>query len=363
MAALVIARFLRRSQTGTARPVRSDAAAVSVLVPVLDEERRLDPCLQGLCRLAPEVSEILLLDGGSQDGTVALAEQCAAGEPKLRVVRVGAPPPGWNGKAWNLEAGRRLVTGTHLLTVDADVRLGPGALRLLLGQAQRSGLASTSLATRQEVPGLWLGALHPALLTTYIYRQGRPGRISGTPQRAEASGQCQLLESGALSEIGGFGRVRASTCEDVSLARELTAAGYAVGLFEGGGAATTRMYETVGEAWRGMPRSLALRDRFWSWRDWPRLAGALLTQALPLPLSLLTSRRPGALRSVNLALLVLRLGVLLGTRRAYASISWTYWLSPLADIPAALALTASAVRRKHTWRGRTLVSDGSFRSA
>ncbi|PZR69736.1 MAG: hypothetical protein DLM66_05940 [Candidatus Dormiibacter spiritus] len=162
MAVLVLGRFLRRSQTAPARLVKVDRAAVSVLVPALDEELRLSACLQALCRLAPEVSEILVLDGGSRDGTVALAEGFAAAEPKFRVVQVGAPPPGWNGKAWNLEAGRRLATGTHLLTVDADVRLGPGALPLLLSQAQRSGLASTSLATRQEVPGLWLGALHPA---------------------------------------------------------------------------------------------------------------------------------------------------------------------------------------------------------
>jgi dolichol-phosphate mannosyltransferase len=48
-------------------------------------------------------------------------------------------------------------------------------------------------------------------------------------------------------------------------------------------------------------------------------------------------------------------GVLCGAARAYVQRPWTYWLSPLADVPVALALFASALRRRHTWRGRELV--------
>jgi dolichol-phosphate mannosyltransferase len=50
-----------------------------------------------------------------------------------------------------------------------------------------------------------------------------------------------------------------------------------------------------------------------------------------------------------------RIGVLVGAARAYVTKPWTYWLSPLADLPVAFALFASALRRRHTWRGRELV--------
>jgi dolichol-phosphate mannosyltransferase len=50
-----------------------------------------------------------------------------------------------------------------------------------------------------------------------------------------------------------------------------------------------------------------------------------------------------------------RAGVLCGAARAYVHRPWTYWLSPLADIPVAGALFVSALRRNHTWRGRALV--------
>ena len=47
--------------------------------------------------------------------------------------------------------------------------------------------------------------------------------------------------------------------------------------------------------------------------------------------------------------------VLAGTARAYPNPPWTYWLSPLADLPVAIKLLQSAFRRQHTWRGRTII--------
>ena len=77
----------------------------------------------------------------------------------------------------------------------------------------------------------------------------------------------------------------------------------------------------------------------------------LLVQALPLHL-LLTRWPTGAPRRLNLVLLAVRLGMLVGMARAYPSRPWTYWLSPVLDLPAALALWRSALGQRHVWRGR-----------
>jgi dolichol-phosphate mannosyltransferase len=66
-----------------------------------------------------------------------------------------------------------------------------------------------------------------------------------------------------------------------------------------------------------------------------------------------------ALRALNTGLLLARLGVLAGTARAYQPRPAAYWLSPLADGPAAVALWASLLRRRHRWRGRTLIEERS----
>jgi dolichol-phosphate mannosyltransferase len=91
------------------------------------------------------------------------------------------------------------------------------------------------------------------------------------------------------------------------------------------------------------------------------LAEVVFVQALPLVmLALLTLIGHHTLQrriafDVNLALFIMRLGVMVGTRRAYRNPPWTYWLSVVADLPVAAALITSALRRRHTWRGRPLV--------
>jgi dolichol-phosphate mannosyltransferase len=104
---------------------------------------------------------------------------------------------------------------------------------------------------------------------------------------------------------------------------------------------------------------LPLVDRFGRGLAARALLDATLLQALPwLLVPVLTKARAGSARALallNLILLVLRLGVLVGAARAYPGRPWTYWLSPLADGPALLAIWASLFRRQHRWRGRILV--------
>src|SRR5687767_12558218 len=45
---------------------------VTVILPVLNERARLGPCLDGLVAQPGEVAEMLVIDGGSRDGTQEL---------------------------------------------------------------------------------------------------------------------------------------------------------------------------------------------------------------------------------------------------------------------------------------------------
>jgi cellulose synthase/poly-beta-1,6-N-acetylglucosamine synthase-like glycosyltransferase len=62
-------------RTGRAVPIRAVApraiepGAVALVVPVLNEAHRLAACLAGLLAQGDEVGEILIVDGGSTDGT------------------------------------------------------------------------------------------------------------------------------------------------------------------------------------------------------------------------------------------------------------------------------------------------------
>ena len=78
-----------------------------------------------------------------------------------------------------------------------------------------------------------------------------------------------------------------------------------------------------------------MRDQYFGSREVAGLLEVLLVQSLPLPLLAIayTIGAPGWLVAVNLGLSLTRIGVLIGTARAYERRSWTYWFSPLLDFP------------------------------
>ena len=372
----VLARMARGGAGERVRAVHPAAAGdarVSVLLPVLDEAGRVGACLEHLLEQGPVVTEVLVVDGGSTDGTASVVAGYARRDRRVRLVDAGPAPADWNGKAWGLQVGFQQSDPRcdWLLTLDADVRPGAGLAEALVVSAAGAGLAALSVATAQSVSGEGEALLHPALLTTLVYRLGRPGRVARTVAGVQANGQCFLVQRDALAAAGGLGAVRDSLCEDVTLARRLVRDGHGVGFFELDVPVSVGMYGSAREAWENWPRSLTLRDRYAGRSALLGLVEVSLVQAAPVPLlvGLLLGRGlrrgdRGAGRSpgpdwpllVNGVLLAARLGVLAGTARAYLWRPWTYWLSPLCDLPVAWALWRSLGRREHVWRGRRMVS-------
>jgi dolichol-phosphate mannosyltransferase len=333
---------------------------VTVILPVLNERARLGPCLDGLVAQPGEVAEMLVIDGGSRDGTQELIAAYARLDRRVRLVDAAPVPPGENGKAHGLQVGLEQAepASAWVLTIDADVRPNPALARSLLAHACRTGAAMVSIATEQRLSGAAEGLVHPALLATLVYRFGIPGHATRRVGEVQANGQCCLVRREPLEAGGGFRVGKGSVCEDVTMARMVAANGHLVGFYEAPGLATVEMYEGWRDAWRNWTRSLPMRDQYAGFSGWLGLAEIVLAQGLPLPLALglrwlAPTRR--LVIGLNIGLLMMRIGVLAGMARAYPNRPWTYWLSPLSDLPAAVQLWRSAVRRRHAWRGRTLI--------
>jgi rSAM/selenodomain-associated transferase 2 len=84
---------------------------LSAVIPTRNAARTLGPCLAAV----READEIVVVDGGSTDGTAAIAERAGA-----RLVR-SAP-----GRGIQLAAGAEAAKGDWLLFLHADTRLAPG---------------------------------------------------------------------------------------------------------------------------------------------------------------------------------------------------------------------------------------------
>ncbi|MBA2470614.1 MAG: glycosyltransferase [Chloroflexia bacterium] len=367
----VIARLIASANGQRIVTVTPDTSlspgSVTVIVPVLNEAKRLGPCLEGLIAQPGIVTSILVVDGGSRDGTQALVERFGARDSRIRLVDAAPVPDDWNGKTWGLQVGwEQLDPDTAwVLTVDADVRPRPALVASLLGHAATTGLEAFSVATPQRLSGGGEAIVHPALLATLVYRYGIPGSATTDVDAVQANGQCFLARVDALQRIGGFWSGRGAISEDVTIARSLVARGVAVGFFEpadGVELVDVEMYDGWRDAWRNWTRSLPMRDHHSGPRWWVRMLDMTLTMGLPIVVLLASVRR---LRSgspdrqllirLNIGLVAMRYGVAAGLRRAYRETPPTSWLAPLLDPAACVKLWLAALRRHHEWRGRLIV--------
>ncbi len=107
--------MLEQSIAISPHPPRSiDRVPVSVVIPVLNEERNIAPCIDSV-RWA---DEIFVVDSGSRDKTVALADDLGA-----EVVHFRYQPGGPRKKNWSLD--HLPFRNEWVLLIDADERITP----------------------------------------------------------------------------------------------------------------------------------------------------------------------------------------------------------------------------------------------
>ncbi len=116
---------------------------VSVVMPTLDEAELLPGALSHI-KANPAPHEILVVDGGSGDGTVKLAEAGGA--------RISHSPQ--RQRAFQMNLGARRARGEIFLFLHADTWIGPNAL----GQIEEALGDPTVVGGGFAVRGGWAGS-------------------------------------------------------------------------------------------------------------------------------------------------------------------------------------------------------------
>ena len=167
---------------------------LSVVVPALDEAARIRETLAPLAPLRRAGAEVLLVDGGSTDGTPGVAAPLCD--------RVLTAP---RGRASQMNAGAAAARGEALLFLHADTLLPPGA-----AEAVRAALEPAEWG-RFDVR---LDGRHP-LLPLIARMMNWRSRVTGI-----ATGdQAMFVRASVFRELGGFATM--PLMEDVELSRRL----------------------------------------------------------------------------------------------------------------------------------------------
>jgi rSAM/selenodomain-associated transferase 2 len=177
---ILLAAGLRRRGL---RPVRGwpPAGSLSVVVPTLNEEKRLPGCLERLNAI-PQVSQVIVSDGGSVDHTRKLAEIAGA-------VVVAGP----KGRGGQIAEGVRRAAGDVILILHADGRLDPAAPARILNLMKRDPLVAGGAHAMRFGNGGEKMRLISAL-------NNLRARLTGI----SFGDQGQFFRSEALSAAGGF---------------------------------------------------------------------------------------------------------------------------------------------------------------
>ena len=104
---------------------------ISVVVPVRDEERTVEPLYDELAAALGELGEpweVVYVDDGSRDGTQAALARLHGSSSNVRVVRMRRNA----GKATALDAGFAVLEGDVVVTIDGDLQDDPAEIPRLL---------------------------------------------------------------------------------------------------------------------------------------------------------------------------------------------------------------------------------------
>ena len=168
---------------------------LSIIMPVLNEAAGIDAALARLAPLRARGAELIVVDGGSSDGTAARAAPLA--DQVLTAPR---------GRAHQMNAGAAAAHGHVLLFLHADTRLPDNADALVLDGLARSGRAWGRFDVRFEEGG-------PMRLIAAM--MNLRSRVTGI-----ATGdQAMFVTRAAFDEVGGFPPI--ALMEDVSLSTRL----------------------------------------------------------------------------------------------------------------------------------------------
>jgi len=141
---------------------------LSLVIPIKDEQDNVaalhERCTAAVAPVGRSY-EIVLVDDGSVDGSFAVLQRIAAGDPHVKVVRLKRN----FGQSAAMQAGLDWSTGDVIITLDGDLQNDPADIPMMLAHLEAGYDAVLGLRAKRQ-DNLWIRKI-PSLLGNWLIRK------------------------------------------------------------------------------------------------------------------------------------------------------------------------------------------------
>jgi len=194
----------------TAVPIK-----LSIVIPVLNEADNLPRLISHLVHLNPLPHQVILVDGGSTDGTIAIAKTLIEGLIDTSQSAINWQVIDWQiiesaaGRAMQMNAGAELATGDVLLFLHADTQLPNHAITDITSAVRRAEWGRFDV--RLDSPA-WMLKVVGQMMN---WRSSLSGIATGD--------QAIFIKQSCFEQLGGY--PQQPLMEDIELCKRLKAIG------------------------------------------------------------------------------------------------------------------------------------------
>ncbi|MFG0261539.1 MAG: glycosyltransferase [Novipirellula sp. JB048] len=329
---------------------------IDVIVPARNEELDIERAIQSLLAQREVEIHITVVNDHSSDATAGILDAIAARERRVTVIHNPPLAEGWFGKANAMQHALSRTTRPIVVFVDADVLHCPAGFATAWHHMQQRQCDFLSLFPRVELVSFWENVIIPHLmmfgLVTYIRR------TLNDPQSGDAvaAGAFMMTRRDVLDQIRGLSSVRSEALDDVMLARNIKANGFATEFAFAPQLLRVRLFKSNHDAFWGFTKNILGAVRHVGFAL-PAMFLPVLIYGIPLAAIAAGLWHHDALLVISGVIAYLLQAAAVGLARRLAEIRWLKAMAfPLATLPLVCCFTRAIyhhwISGGVAWRGR-----------
>lgn len=227
-------------------PELTEYPLVSILIPCYNEGENVRETVEILLQQRYPNYEIIAINDGSRDNTLAILQELAALHPALRVVNLASN----QGKAMGLRTAALLANSEYLICIDGDALLAPEAVTWMVRHfIANPGVGAVTGNPRIRNRSTLLGRIQVGEFSAIVGMIKRAQRTYG--HIFTVSGVIAAFRKSALHDVGYWSNDMVT--EDIDISWKLQLAGWTI-LFEPNALCWVLMPETLNGLWKQRSR-------------------------------------------------------------------------------------------------------------